>query len=724
MKKTKILTVLGVLLAMGITACGGNTNNGGKEGSKSTTPSSTVPSGGSSGGGGGSSVPPSPKKDATGHIWGEGSEVKGDAEAGTADYLKALCTEDDNAVKVTVNQSQVVYATGSSRKDGTPEGYTKLSKDGQSMSFKFNYDKYAKGKLYFFGRMDGWSTAGNQSAGFYKNGNPSIEVKVNNKVLDISAQKDKTYKDYFGEHDNETGLSSPSDHLSDEGYAPVAEFILNKGVNEVSYKRVQTQNMIIKDFVFVIEQEFESEWTEPQTVAGETGYVGYKKSTNNLTGEVKLEIKALDGTFAEGSSNKSGTEEGYLKLNTTNNNISWKFKYDSAAIGSLSQLGFMDSYSSNHDVLYSWTSTSGTHNPTEEGNLRVEINGNKIDKSAYMDIRCEDLTKDGDATVFAESKNYSPLTVLPLGNLVLKNGDNELKFTRLGSYNYPTSTLILIVKNAAAEYTVETALSSNNDIHYNAVTGTDVIFNRENHKWASDTDLASTDTESTCTVQGIVHEKCSVCQKTRERKLDLLPHTWVSDPDLAATDTESTCSAHGVVHVKCSECGAKDTQELPFGAHAWVDGTPANNSDGFAVTPFECSACHKVGAKMAVDSFTGNTKTGSTYKHDNNTTVTYKMIAPKAGNYQLKIGAFVANNRGKDLSVAPYTVKLGVGDAAVDVPVSSGTYEELGIGTSSAAQFVLCPTITLAAGENVISLSQGSGGFRLTFGGLVEIYEI
>ena len=35
-----------------------------------------------------------------------------------------------------------------------------------------------------------------------------------------------------------------------------------------------------------------------------------------------------DGTFAEGSSNKNGTEEGYLKLNSNGNSISWKFKYD------------------------------------------------------------------------------------------------------------------------------------------------------------------------------------------------------------------------------------------------------------------------------------------------------------------------------------------------------------------------------------------------------------
>ena len=200
---------------------------------------------------------------------------------------------------------------------------------------------------------------------------------------------------------------------------------------------------------------------------------------------------------------------------------------------------------------------------------------------------------------------------------------------------------------------------------------------------------------------------------------DKAAHDW---NDVVVT-TAATHAAAGAGHKTCKVCGYTVDVVIPQVAHEWVEGTASNNTDGFAVTPLSCD-CGKVGAKMAVDSFTGNTKTDSEYKHASNTTVTYKIIAPKAGNYQLKIGAYVANNRTKDLSVAPYTVKLGEGDAAVDVAVSSGTYEELGIGTTSAKQFVLCPTITLAAGENVIALSQGGGGYRLTFKGLVEIIEL
>lgn len=594
MNKTKILTVLGVCLAMGLTACGGaKSSEDAPKSSENPVSQSENPSSSeqdkSSSQQPTSSEAPAPQKDQTGHIWGADADVAADAEAGTVAYKRAVCTEEDKAVKYTVNQSVVTYASGSTRKDGTPEGYTKLSGKNQSWSFKIKTDKYLKGKVYLFGCMDGWSSNSGKKA-FDYNGKPNIKVTINGDALDIAALANVVYTDFLG--------GSGSD-LSDDGYGCLGDVVLNKGVNEFVYTRLESMNTLVKDIVFVGE-ELDAEWGEAQTVAAAgDGYVGYTKAASLLKdGVSKIEIKALDGTFAEGSTNKDGTEAGYLKLNSTGNKITWKFKYGSAAIGSIYQLGFMDSFSSNHDVLYSWTSTSGTHSPTLEGNLRVSINGNNIDRSAYINIRAEDLTKDGDATVFAESKNYSPLTVLPIGDLVLKNGDNVLGFERLGSYNYPTSTLILIVKDAAAEYAVEETLSSDDDGHFNKVTGTNVIFNKAAHTWEHDAD--KTDVDPTCSAKGTKYEKCSVCGKTRTVEVDMLPHTLVSDPDLASEDTVSTCTTHGVAHMVCSVCGAKVTQELPLGDHTWGEAQTAISD----AVPHECTACHAMCYELALASLT------------------------------------------------------------------------------------------------------------------------
>ena len=248
MKKTKILTVMGVLLAMGITACGGNNKKSSsvepQPSSSQPAPSSSVaPSSSSVAPSSSSSVAPTPTKDATGHIWGADADVAASGE-GVA-YKKATCTENDGFIKLTINQSAVTYASGSSRKENTPEGYTKLDGNGQSMSAKFNYDHYAEGKLYLFGCMDGWGSNASKKA-FSYNGSPNVEIKVNGEALDIAALSDVVYTDF---------LSGDASDYSDDGYALIGNIKLDEGVNEVSYKRLASMNTLVKDFVFVIENK-------------------------------------------------------------------------------------------------------------------------------------------------------------------------------------------------------------------------------------------------------------------------------------------------------------------------------------------------------------------------------------------------------------------------------------------------------------------------------------
>ena len=105
MKKTKILTVLGVLLAMGITACGGKTSSKNSSSAEPTPSSSSqpAPSSSSQSTPSSSSVNPGPAKDATGHIWGADADVEASGEG--AAYKKATCTENDGFIKLTINKS-------------------------------------------------------------------------------------------------------------------------------------------------------------------------------------------------------------------------------------------------------------------------------------------------------------------------------------------------------------------------------------------------------------------------------------------------------------------------------------------------------------------------------------------------------------------------------------------------------------------------------------------
>ena len=695
MKKTKILTVLSVLLAMGITAC----NGGGKSSdapkseeppvsqSESPKPSSEDPKPSSEDPKPSSSEAPKPEKDQTGHIWGADADVAGDAENGLVAYKRAVCTEEDGFIKLAVNQSVVTYEKGG-RKDGTPAGYTKLNSNGDIMSFKFNVDKYFKGKMYLFGCMDGWGSNSGKKA-FSYNGNPNIEVKVNGEALDIAALADVVYTDF---------LSGSASDYSDDGYGYIGDILLVPGVNYVSYKRVASMNTLVKDFVFV-GQEFDSEWGEGQQVAAAEGSIAYVKYQSNVDERVKIEWKALDGTYAAGSSTKDGTPEGYLKLSSNGMSISYNLKLDANLDGQIYQRGAMDGYPGNANCTY-FSQTKGA----KYGNFEVKVNDSKVYIGDKREVKYGDMLGTSAAEGAAAIGNgYSEVKDCLIGNCFLKNGANTASFERVDSYNLAISHFVFIgtpgkahVNPAAdAEFSGKDA-----DSHWQVAEGDDFQFNRAEHQWVADE--ANPDTPSTCTEHGHKNYKCSICGATKSEELELLPHTWVSDPDLAATDVPSTCSTHGVAHVKCSVCGAKEAQELPFGEHTWGE---AQTAIGDAV-PHECSACHAMCYELAVAS-------PAKLKSD----LTWNVTGLPAGKYEVHLKACAASTTLTQNIVSGgsgrYQFRFGTeGDY---VSPASGTYASYGLGTGEKLENVqwtssLCE-LTAADGTAAFTIHYGGQGY-------------
>ena len=665
MNKTKILTVLGVLLAMGITAC-----NGGKsEDQKSEEPpvsqssedqkSSEEPKSSEeqqSSEQSSSSEDQQPQKDQTGHIWGADADVAGDAENGLVAYKRAVCTEEDKAVKYTVNQSVVTYEKGG-RKEGTPEGYTKLNSNGDIMSFKFNSDKILVGKMYLFGCMDGWSSNASKNA-FSYNGNPNIEVKINDNALDIAALKDVVYTDF---------LSGDASDYSDDGYGCIGDIVLQKGVNVVSYKRLASMNTLVKDFVFV-GQEVDSEWGEGQAVAAADGSIAYTKYESNIDDKVKIEWKAVDGTYAEGSSTKEGTPEGYVKLSSNGMSISYSLKLDADLDGQIYQRGAMDGYPGNSNCTY-FSQTKGA----KYGNFEMKVNDSKVYIGDKREVSYGDMlgtsAAEGEASI---GNGYSEVKDCLIGDCFMKNGVNSASFERVDSYNLAISHFVFIGKPGKAHVNpaADAAFAGQDaDSHWQQAEGDAFKFNRGEHQWVADAD--ETDTESTCTVKGVKHYKCEVCGMKKAEELELKAHTWVSDEDLASTDTVSTCTEHGIAHVKCSVCGAKEAQELPLGDHTWGE---AQTAVGDAV-PHECTACHAMCYELAVAS-------PAKLKKD----LTWNIAGLPAGKYEIHLNACASSTT---LATSIISGEVGryqfkVDDGAYVNPANK-TYGEFGLGTGESA---------------------------------------
>ena len=668
MNKTKILTILGVCLAMGLTACGGaKSSEDAPKSSENPVSQSENPSSSeqdkSSSQQPTSSEAPAPQKDQTGHIWGADADVAADAEAGTVAYKRAVCTEEDKAVKYTVNQSVVTYASGSTRKDGTPEGYTKLSGKNQSWSFKIKTDKYLKGKVYLFGCMDGWSSNSGKKA-FDYNGKPNIKVTINGKDLDIAALANVVYTDF---------LSGSASDYSDDGYGCLGDVVLNKGVNEFVYTRLESMNTLVKDVVFVGE-EIDTEWGEAQTVAAAEGSIAYTKYASNLDADmIKVEWKAIDGTLSTGASIKEGTPVGFLKLSSNTQKVSFALNIAGNYDGQIYQRGAMDGYPGNASQTY-FSQTKGA----KYGNFEMIVNESKVyigDKRGvtYADMLGTEVDASIVDTKDANNK-YSYAKDALIGDCFLKDGANTASYERVDSYNLAISHFVFIgkkVANAHVNPAADAAFAGqDDDSHWQVAEGDAFKFNRGEHRLVADTD--ETDTESTCTVKGVKHYKCEVCGKKFTEELELKAHTWVSDPDLADTDVPSTCTTHGVAHVKCSVCGAKEAQELPLGAHTWGE---AQTAIGDAV-PHECTVCHAMCYELT-------RATPDKLKAD----VTWNVTGLPAGTYEVHLYACIkaGTNRSQSLmsgDVSRYQFRFDDGDY---VNTGNKTYEQFGFGAGENA---------------------------------------
>ena len=185
------------------------------------------------------------------HVWDAGTPVEGkDSEAA---YTIYTCTACNKAKKIEFAAKQgegKATISGSLKNDSTYPDYMKLGTNGDSISYSFYSQVGGNAKVYQRGVMDYWHDGNNenQARNYYSGKNSTdgnFEFTVNGNVVDYSWSRDFTYEDMLpGEY---TGTYSPL------GDALIGDCVINAGDNTITYKRTESYNMLIKDFVIVID---------------------------------------------------------------------------------------------------------------------------------------------------------------------------------------------------------------------------------------------------------------------------------------------------------------------------------------------------------------------------------------------------------------------------------------------------------------------------------------
>ena len=177
---------------------------------------------------------------ALGHDWGTVTAVN--AKVGKATCGRSNCGKTEYVIDVKTGGFEL--ASGSAWKNDPSSGEMKLSKDGYSFSFTFNLPKGFVGKMYQRGYMDSYSANSSKKVYYQTNNESNINVTINNQAVDMSDDyfKNLVFSDVYGE-ELDGSNSTVKDILIGE---------VNLGTeNTITFKRVQTLNIIVSSFVFV-----------------------------------------------------------------------------------------------------------------------------------------------------------------------------------------------------------------------------------------------------------------------------------------------------------------------------------------------------------------------------------------------------------------------------------------------------------------------------------------
>jgi hypothetical protein len=353
------------------------------------------------------------------HTFGDPADVA--AGEGTVAYTKADCA--CGGVKLTIDASKDMNGK-------ITERGKKLGATGDTAKYVINTDKAYDGKLYLYAGVD---TNGNQEYGFHtgKNGGSSAvdlpdgktntEFFVNGNKVNVSTAK---YKDFGieGKFDAAT--------MANVALIEVGDVYLANGNNEITMTRKDSFGVNVWDVVFIGKEHVHNYVATPVEAAD--GAMAYNKEVC-ACGSERMALAALAGTFAEGSSNKDGNPDGFLKLNGNGNSISYAFKAAAAGNVKIAIETVMDDFTRNGGNN---SKTLKSSKGSAKYNITFAVGENEVDMTAIEDKLYSELypsVPEGEEPIKAQ---YSAITTFELGTVAVAEGLNTLKITRNGSYNF------------------------------------------------------------------------------------------------------------------------------------------------------------------------------------------------------------------------------------------------------------------------------------------------
>ena len=213
-----------------------------------------------------------------GHTWGTAEDIAAGGEGQVA-YKKAVCA-DDQAIQLTLDATAGTFLS-SSNKSGTPSGFVKITDKNGKISWKFTTtlgeNKLLQGRLYQRGSMDSFSsnTTKTYAHTSSSDGNAkdevlgNFDVKVNGNSLDKTQWINVPFSELLANGEDSTSMGN---NYSPICLAPIGDCVIANGLNEITYERLGSFNLVINELVFIGEEITHTHVAAAEYSYDETGH--------------------------------------------------------------------------------------------------------------------------------------------------------------------------------------------------------------------------------------------------------------------------------------------------------------------------------------------------------------------------------------------------------------------------------------------------------------------
>ena len=529
------------------------------------------------------------------------------------------------AINVLDGQDPSIFKAGTS----FDYGFVKLSKNGTSITYSFEYPYNAIGTMYQHGIFENPYSSGAYSSNSYTYGAQSpylynFQVSVNDQNVDMYQASTKTYEEMLSGGEYIYGLSD--NNFSPAGDCLIGDVSINAGVNTFTFTRTGSYNLCIDYFVFVIQNsnhvhsrsaswsyDENSHWLrctdsncplpntrldsaahtfgEPVIIKQATCHNdGMQRETCTVCGYYKdTYLPATDHTFeaigslepAEGS---AGLDE-YGCTTCDTYALRWSaLQYDQ----SLSQ--YVDTSNSEY-VRFQSGMAENRNGEIEAGahliyrlNIPRALNNvglafNVSQSSSYIfDVATQGASDNGfiyqNGELVPSTKKYG----LRVNGVEIQLGDDTYGKSSGSSsskwYNWPVSFNLVEGINTIDVY----CLSGSYRGRMYDFQITNVPYIEPNHTHTPSTGYSYD-----------ANNHYHTCTSGDGAKMDVEPHQFGE----YITVSEPTCTEYGTIMRKCAVCGYEEYNSVSPNGHVWDEGVATSETihDGSGTVVYTCQVC-------------------------------------------------------------------------------------------------------------------------------------